>query len=109
MNRLAVPAALLGVAMLAMVAALVWARAVLPPQVASHFDAQGRPDAWTTREEHVLMMSLLGIGLPLAMTALFWGVRFLPAAVINIPHRDHWLAAERRPETSRILLHFGLW
>jgi hypothetical protein len=44
----------------------------------------------------------------LTMVAAFGSVRFLPNAMINIPRRDYWLAPERRDETGRTLMRFGL-
>jgi uncharacterized membrane protein len=89
MNRLLVPLAFLVLALAAMAASLVWAGQQLPPQVASHFDARGVPDSWMSRESHLLLMGLMGLGLPLLFVGVFYGVRYLPASLINLPHRDY--------------------
>ena len=67
----------------------------LPPVVASHFGGQGRPNGWMTRDVS-LIFHLCLVGL---MLAVFFGVprllRRLPVSVINLPHREYWLAPAR--------------
>ena len=36
-------------------------------------------------------------------------VGYVPVSFINLPHRDYWLAPERRRATSAVMLRFGLW
>lgn len=93
---------------LVMVVSLGAAYALLPQQVAEHFNAAGQPDAWTTRERFVAVMALVCLGLPLLLIGVFWGVRFLPSQLINIPHREYWLSSERRGRTHDLLLASGL-
>jgi Protein of unknown function (DUF1648) len=109
MTRLQISVIVLALSMLAMALSLAAAATLLPAQVASHFNAAGQPDAWTSRTNHMVMMGFVGLGLPLIMASIFWVVRFLPAAVVNLPHREYWLAPARRPQTAAILLELGLW
>lgn len=109
MNRMLLPLALLLVALVAMAASLVWASQQLPQQVAAHFDARGAANSWMSRESHLLLMTLLGLGMPLLLVGVFYSVRFLPVNLVNLPHRDYWLAAERRAATCADLLTFGVW
>ncbi len=81
----------------------------LPEQVASHFDASGRPNGWMTRGTFVGfywgmagLAALIFLGLP----------RFLrraPNKRINLPRREYWLAPERRAETVAYLGRQLLW
>lgn len=77
----------------------LWQHAHLPERVAAHFDATGRANGWLSREAHT---ALHGATL-LFMTALFQGLaalnRRLPKELINLPHRDYWLAPERAAAT----------
>lgn len=109
MSPLRLPALLLGISVLFMAISLVVSYALLPLNVASHFNAAGQPDAWTSRAAHVLVMALVGLGLPLLLLTVFWGVRYLPVAIVNLPHREYWLAPERRRQTSTTVLELGLW
>jgi uncharacterized membrane protein len=76
-------------------AQLVWYGPRLPAVVASHFNVAGEPDAWMSR---AAFLGVLG-GLSAFYLALFVGiaalVRRAPAALVNLPHRDYWLAPER--------------
>lgn len=76
---------------------------VLPLRVASHFGASGVADGWMSRGA----FGVTYIGTVVLMVALFGGisvlVRRLPIGLINLPHREYWLAAPRREETLRRL------
>jgi len=88
---------------------LVATAAHLPARVATRFDAAGRANGWMDRANHLLFMELFGLGLPLFIAALFYLIRFLPAHGFNLPHRDHWLAPERRGATYAFIFVRGLW
>lgn len=80
----------------------------LPERMASHFNASGVANDWMSRDGYVWFMVGIVTFVSLTMLAAFGSVRFLPNAVINIPRRDYWLAPERRDETARTLMRFGL-
>jgi len=89
---------LLGLVLVSLVeAARQWNSA--PSRVASHFDAAGRPNAWSSRDELFIMQ----VGVTLLIAALFIGIPALlkstPASLINLPNKSYWLAPERREET----------
>ena len=46
----------------------------LPPVVASHFDAAGRPNGWSSRPVYVLLLIAIGFVLPLGVTGLIHGL-----------------------------------
>ncbi|AMV16383.1 hypothetical protein VT03_00740 [Planctomyces sp. SH-PL14] len=76
---------------------------LLPARVASHFGASGAADGWMSRGA----FGVTYVGTVLLMAALFGGisalVRRLPIGLINLPHREYWLAEPRREETLRRL------
>lgn len=109
MNRMLLPLTLLLIALVAMAASLVWASQQLPPHVAAHFDARGAANSWMPRESHLMLMALLGLGMPLFFVGVFYSVRFFPVNLVNLPHRDYWLAPERRAATCSDLLTLGVW
>jgi hypothetical protein len=90
-------------------ASLVWSAHELPPRVASHFNIQGQADGWMPRERDLQFMAGVGLLVPLLLigTGLLMGV--MPAASINIPGRDYWLAPERRHETNAYLARHTTW
>lgn len=89
---------LLGLVLVSLVAAaLQWNSA--PDRVASHFDAAGRPNAWSSRNEFYILQ----VGVTLGIAVIFMGtsrlLRSTPARWINLPNKGYWLAPERREET----------
>jgi hypothetical protein len=83
----------------------------LPPIVASHFAAGGVANGHMARAVYIAFMLCFVIVLPVAMVLLTWRSLERPGARINLPHRDYWLAPERRSQTiARIragMLHFA--
>ena len=80
-----------------------WTQDALPPVVASHFNAQGRPDGYTDRADYVAMMMLLMAAFPLGAALLGALFRSLPDRAINIPRRDYWLSPDRRQDSLNYL------
>lgn len=82
---------------------LTWAYNDLPERVASHFDLNGQPDGWSSRDGWAVTY----IVLVAVMAAIFGGLVYLmprlPDKSLNIPNRDYWLAPERRADTWRRL------
>ena len=80
----------------------------LPPRVASHFNVAGKADGWMSRDAYYLFAG----GLPLFFAGFFWlvsrsAIHF--PQLVNLPHRDFWLAPERRAFTAELLLSRLLW
>jgi uncharacterized membrane protein len=99
----------LAVLAFAIAAQILFFAAQLPEHVASHFDASGRPDGWSSRG------AILGmyIGLCLFLALTFWGcivlVGRVPSTMLNVPNREYWLSGERRAETIRYLQRQLAW
>lgn len=90
-------------AVLAGGAIAAWYWPALPERVASHFDAAGRPNGWSSRESFVGLM----VGMTVFHAALFLGieqvVRRSPKKWINLPHKEEWLSPGREARTREIL------
>ena len=77
--------------------------ALLPARMASHFAAHGEVTAWQSKEQFFMTM-VVAVGVSFVVgfvVPLLIGV--LPANMVNLPHKEYWLAAERRQETMRYL------
>ena len=81
----------------------------LPAVVASHFDAAGQPNGWSTRAVFVLfqisiaaLITLVFLGLPLLL-------RGVPTALWSLPHKEYWLAPDRRATTIADLENRFCW
>jgi len=81
----------------------------LPERMASHFGAAGAPNGWMTKE------AFFGVYVLMIAVAAF--VEFFPArsiarssaARINLPHKEYWLAPERRAATNAYFVKFFAW
>jgi hypothetical protein len=76
---------------------------LLPAQVASHFNAAGSADAVLPRAGYVGFMLAFGAALPLFVAMLSERLLRHPRTPLNLPHRDYWLAPERRAATVDFL------
>ena len=87
-------------ALVAIAAGFVWYSTLrMPVLVASHFVASGVANGFTSRERYLALMMGVTILLPLLVTLpLSIGLNN-PKLKIDLPHRDYWLAPERREET----------
>ena len=87
----------------ALVVLLVVSHGALPDRIATHFDAGGRPNGWMSREAF-LRFGVISVLAPVSVlyaVALLAG--FIPASLVNLPHRDYWLSSERSATTRAIL------
>jgi uncharacterized membrane protein len=91
------------------VAYVVGSSRQLPERVATHFDLRGQPDRWMSRQAHVTIMAIFGLGFPALLIGAIALVFVLPASMISIPRREHWLSPERRSATQRYLLRHSFW
>jgi len=73
----------------------------LPTRVATHFALNGEPNGWSTKTAYLFFT----IGMNVFMLLVFWGLAVLfpkmPESTMNIPHKEYWLAPERREQTIR--------
>jgi uncharacterized membrane protein len=84
--------------------------AELPELVAVHFDAAGRANGFMTRTGCRDFMLASTLGMPLLMAiATTLLPRALPVSLINLPHRDYWLAPERAHDSLVFLSEQGVW
>lgn len=78
-----------------------------PDRLATHFNASGKADGWMDKESFRTSWIITTLGLNGLILGVFWVIRFLPDPMINLPHRDHWLSADRQAETFASLLRVG--
>jgi hypothetical protein len=80
-------------------AVIYFSSAGFPDVGATHFDARGQPNASMSRGVYRGYMAFLVIVVPLLIAGLpVWVSRRWPM-LLNIPHREYWLAPERSAET----------
>ena len=81
----------------------------LPGKVATHFGGSGQPDGSSPKNTFVLMNTILFGSLSLLFIAIAWLIPKLPASLINIPHKEYWLAPERKQQTLQSFGAQVLW
>ncbi|HOX58089.1 MAG TPA: DUF1648 domain-containing protein [Candidatus Paceibacterota bacterium] len=109
MKKASIPLVIAALLYLALVGHLTSSISGLPERMATHFDAGGQPDGWSSRASYVRFMLVFGLAFPLFAPAVCYAARFLPDWLCNIPHRGYWLAPERRRETLAYLFSHSLW
>lgn len=103
------PAALNAAAITFSAATLIYHYDRLPERLATHFDAQGQADGWSTKRQFVAYcaatLALVSVTLiPLCLLA-----SYAPAELINLPNKDYWMSPEREAETRGSIVRWGLW
>ena len=75
----------------------------LPERVASHFVASGVANGFMPRTFYVRFMLFFALVLPSGLMLLTNLTLRASEARMNLPHREYWLAPERRDETIEYL------
>src|SRR5262245_33671517 len=81
----------------------------LPAQMASHFNAAGVPDGWSSKDQFVVL-ALVTFGIisvTFAVVTLL--THFAPVSLINLTNKQYWLAPEREAETRQALVDWSTW
>lgn len=81
----------------------------LPQQVASHFDAQGNPNGWSDKQSFVAVLGGVLAFIPLLGVVAASMIRHGPRSLLNVPHKDYWLAPEREAATRADLSQACTW
>ena len=81
----------------------------LPPMVASHFDAAGVPNGWSSRPAYALLLIAIGVLLPLGIIRLIISLTRRGPARLNIPARDHWTRPEHSEEAVLRVRAYVWW
>lgn len=80
----------------------------LPSVAASHFAAGGAANGFMPRSTYIFFMLAVTVLVPslIALSGRLIGA--LPVDLVNLPHREHWLAPERREATMASLSARGI-
>jgi Protein of unknown function (DUF1648) len=86
-----------------------WYYPRLPDFVASHFSASGAQTAWMPKSGFLFVYAAAILLVGLVMLAAAHAPGTVPDHRINLPHREYWLAPERRAETLGYFKRFFFW
>lgn len=81
----------------------------LPPVVASHFDAAGAPNGWSSRSGYVTLLLAVGVGVPGGVIALVHGLTQRGPDLLNVPSRGYWRLPAHRDEAVRRVRAYMWW
>ena len=81
----------------------------LPEVVASHFGATGAANGFMPRGIYMTVMLLLIVGVPLLLAFIPTSIAGPSGTKLNIPHREYWLAPERREATLAYIGGMARW
>ncbi len=78
----------------------------LPGTIATHFDAAGRPNGWSSPIGYLAFLFAFAVAVPLAVVGLVDIFARRAPGLLNFPHREFWLAEPRRVEgLARLRAH----
>lgn len=81
----------------------------LPETVASHFNGRCGANGWMKKKEFLLFILLMAHLVPLIITATLYSVRFAPASMLNLPHKEYWTQEGNRKHLNDYLFNSSLW
>ena len=81
----------------------------LPALVAQHFGADGRANGWASRDAFFILSWTMLLGLSAIFMLMPRTLRRIPVAMINLPHKDYWLAPERKDQSLSFLEREMQW
>ncbi|MGH9819213.1 MAG: DUF1648 domain-containing protein [Pyrinomonadaceae bacterium] len=75
----------------------------LPPTVASHFDAQGTPNGWMSKEMFIVIEAVILVFVVGEFILVPFFIRKMPNSRINLPNKEYWLSPAHREEMLSIM------
>lgn len=80
---------------------IAWLATLLPETVVSHWGPAG-PNNWTSRTNLLLSYAVVNVGIAALFVVPGWCLERIPTSLINLPHKEYWLAPEQKAETARL-------
>jgi uncharacterized membrane protein len=81
---------------------------MLPPRLATHFDASGRANGWSSQAGLRTVIAALVV----IFAALFAGtglLRRIPDRFMNLPNKGYWFAPDRRDQALAFICDWMRW
>lgn len=103
------PFILLGAVVAAAVCQVVHFYPHLPDVAVSHWGPGGQPDGWLNKVTFFWAMIISELGTTGVFVAIAFAFPYIPKRWWNLPHKDYWLAHERRSSTVRYVQIHTLW
>lgn len=81
----------------------------LPEMMASHFNEAGEPNSWMPKQNFFIVLGTIFFLITALFTSLPLLLEKIPAELINIPNKEHWLSNENRTRTFAIIRQYFEW
>ena len=81
----------------------------LPERLATHFDAAGHPNGWSSRTAYVAFFPVLTLGVSGFVLGFTYSIRFFPASTLNVPRSSYWRASENYPRACAFIFRHSFW
>ena len=88
---------------------LAWHISTLPDQIATHFNAAGEPDGFSSKSSFALLQIGLLLGMPILLIGTGKLSQLAPESMVNIPHKEYWLHPDRRAATMSFVETMLAW
>ena len=80
----------------------------LPERMVTHWGAGGQPNGWADKGQFFGLYTGISLGTIGMVVGMGFGIAAMPSSLINIPHKDYWLAPERKAQTMASLRNLML-
>ncbi len=81
----------------------------LPERLATHFDAAGHPNGWSSRTAYVAFFPAFTLGVSGLVLGLTYSIRFFPSSTLNVPRSDYWRTPENYPRACVFIFRHTFW
>jgi len=71
---------------------------LLPDTIASHFNASGQADGWSSKSSFFMLWALMIVVMNAWVPLTGPLIRKLPPSLVNIPNKNYWLSSPQRIE-----------
>jgi uncharacterized membrane protein len=81
----------------------------LPDRMASHFNGAGEPDGWMSRQNFLIFEAVILLLIIAEFSLLPLLIEKMPASLINLPNKTHWLSETNRNATFAVIRQYFEW
>jgi hypothetical protein len=74
-----------------------------------HFAADGQPDSWSSKDKFLNFYLATGAFFMILFMGIAFGMKYIPASLINFPNKNYWLSPERRQNSLDFFSGYFLW
>jgi uncharacterized membrane protein len=81
----------------------------LPDRMASHFNGAGEPDGWMSKQNFLIFEAVILLLIIAEFSLLPLLIEKMPASLINLPNKTHWLSETNRTATFAVIRQYFEW